>query len=326
MNKEPRMNPTCVRSIFVSDVHLGCRYARAEALLDFLKQHNPEYVYLVGDVIDGWQLKRRWHWRSEYNQIFHRLLELARHGTRICYAPGNHDSFLRDFLQDFGLVEVADQFIHQAADDSRYLVLHGDQFDNVELRAPWLSVVGGIAYDALLWADRQINRLRCWFGWERRAYSARIKASVKGAVKFVSRFEDRLAQHAQAENCDGVICGHIHTPTITRHDGFTYCNTGDWIENCTLDLPQITALTQFGCSAIIRPSSVHGACREPIAPGKAINKFLTFCSYTLHPPASQCKGLRTSRPVVTCAQETASVGDPDLSGFSLGFKGVLRCK
>jgi UDP-2,3-diacylglucosamine pyrophosphatase LpxH len=233
MNKEPRMKPTCVRSIFVSDVHLGCRYAQAEALLSFLMQHNPEYVYLVGDVIDGWQLKRRWHWRSEYNQIFHRLLELARRGTRICYAPGNHDSFLRHFLQDFGLVEVADQFIHQAADDSRYLVLHGDQFDNVELRAPWLSVVGGIAYDVLLWADRQINGLRRWFGWERRAYSARIKARVKGAVRFVSRFEDRLARHAQTEHCDGVICGHIHTPTITRHKGFTYCNTGDWIENCS---------------------------------------------------------------------------------------------
>ena len=233
MSKEPKMNLTRVRSIFVSDVHLGCRYAHADALLDFLKQHDPEYVYLVGDVIDGWQLKRRWYWQPEYNQIFYRLIELSRQGTRVCYAPGNHDSFLRHFLQDFGLIEVADQFIHRAADDSRYLVLHGDQCDDVELRAPWLSVVGSIAYDVLLWADRQINRLRRWFGWQRRSYSANVKARVKGAVRFISRFEDRLAKRALAEQCDGVICGHIHTPTITRHEGITYCNTGDWVENCS---------------------------------------------------------------------------------------------
>lgn len=233
MNKEPKMETTYIRSIFVSDVHLGCRYAQAEAFLSFLMQHTPEYVYLVGDVIDGWELKRRWHWRSEYNQIFHRLLELAREGTQICYAPGNHDAFLRHFLQDFGLVDVADQFIHRAADDRRYLVLHGDQFDNVELRAPWLSVVGSVAYDVLLWAEWQINRLRRWCGWQRRSYSAPVKARVKGAMRFVSRFEDRLARHAHTEHCDGVICGHIHTPVITRHQGITYCNTGDWIENCS---------------------------------------------------------------------------------------------
>ncbi|MCL4206455.1 MAG: UDP-2,3-diacylglucosamine diphosphatase [Pirellulaceae bacterium] len=257
MSREPKMNVTRVRSIFVSDVHLGCRYAHAGALLDFLMQHDPEYVYLVGDVIDGWQLKRRWHWRPEYNQIFHRLIDLARQGTRVCYAPGNHDAFLRSFLQDFGLIEVADQFIHRAADDSRYLVLHGDQFDDVELRAPWLSVVGSVAYDVLLWADRQINRLRRWFGWARRSYSADVKARVKGAVKFVSHFEDRLARHAVAERCDGVICGHIHTPTITRHQGITYCNTGDWVENCSALVEH-----QDGRMQILRFASHAGASAE----------------------------------------------------------------
>jgi UDP-2,3-diacylglucosamine pyrophosphatase LpxH len=202
-------------------------------LLSFLQQHDPEYVYLVGDFIDGWRLKKSWHWRPEYNQIFHRLIDLSRGGARVCYAPGNHDSFLRHFLHDFGLIEVADQFIHRAADDRRYLVLHGDQFDDVELRAPWLSVAGSFAYDLLMWTNQQLNRLRRWFGWGSYALSARVKSRVKQAVRFISHFEDRLTEHARAEQCDGIICGHIHTPTIIQHDGVTYCNTGDWVENCS---------------------------------------------------------------------------------------------
>jgi UDP-2,3-diacylglucosamine pyrophosphatase LpxH len=222
-----------VRSIFVSDVHLGYRHARAEAFLDFLQRHEPEHVYLVGDFIDGWRLRRSWHWQADYNRIFQHLLRWSLDGVIIRYTPGNHDGFLRHFLHHFGCIEVADEFIHRGADERRYLVMHGDQFDDHHLRSPWLSAIGGKAYDLLVWADHQLNRLRERLGWPRRAYSAEVKSRIKRAVRFVSDFEQRLAMHARQRRCDGVICGHVHTPTIAQHDGIVYCNTGDWVENCT---------------------------------------------------------------------------------------------
>jgi UDP-2,3-diacylglucosamine pyrophosphatase LpxH len=222
-----------VRSIFVSDVHLGCKYCHAETLSAFLEEHEPEYVYLVGDFIDGWRLKRVWHWRPAYDRIFQRLLELAMMGAQIRYTPGNHDAFLRNFPHDFGFLEIADELVHRSADHRYYLVTHGDQFDNVELRAQWLSVLGSFGYDLLMWINRIINRLRRWLRLEACAFTSRVKSKVKQAVKFISNYEKRLAEHARKQECDGVICGHIHTPVITKCDGITYCNTGDWVENCS---------------------------------------------------------------------------------------------
>jgi UDP-2,3-diacylglucosamine pyrophosphatase LpxH len=222
-----------IRSIFVSDVHLGTKYCHAEALAVFLQEHEPEYIYLVGDFIDGWSLKRAWHWRPAYNRILHRLLELAMMGSQIRYAPGNHDAFLRTFCQDFGFLEIADELVHHSADNRYYLVTHGDQFDNIELRAQWLSVLGSLGYDFLIWVNRIINRLRRCLRLEACAFTSAVKSKVKQAVKFISRFEERLAAYARKHKCDGVICGHIHTPTITTCDGITYCNTGDWVENCS---------------------------------------------------------------------------------------------
>ncbi len=225
--------PRRVRTLFVSDVHLGCRFAHAEAFLRCLESYEPETLYLVGDFIDGWRLQKKWHWQPVYNQILRRLWQLGESGTLLRYAPGNHDNFLRHFLLDFGFLEIQDEFIHQAVDGRRFVVLHGDQFDNVELRAQWLSVLGSFGYDGLMWLNGQINAWRKRLGWRPWQFSGSVKKCVKQAVNFVSNFEERLSQHAKKNGCHGVICGHVHTPTHVLRDGVTYFNTGDWVENCT---------------------------------------------------------------------------------------------
>jgi UDP-2,3-diacylglucosamine pyrophosphatase LpxH len=220
-----------VRSVFLSDTHLGCRYAQAESLLDFLLQIQPDYLYLVGDIIDGWRLAKSWHWRPAFTRVLGRLIALGQAGTQVRYAPGNHDAFLRDFLHDFGLLDIADEFVHYTADERRLLVLHGDRFDTVEIRAQWLSVVGAAAYDTLMWSNCQVNRLRRLAGYEPSHFSGWVKRRVKRAVRFVSHFEERLARHGREMHCDGVVCGHVHTPQVANYAGLAYFNTGDWVEN-----------------------------------------------------------------------------------------------
>jgi len=225
--------PRKVRSLFVSDVHLGCRYAQAEAFLAFLETQEPECLYLVGDFIDGWRLRKSWHWQPVYTRILRRLFELAERGTLLRYAPGNHDNFLRHFLLDFGFMEIQNEFIHQAIDGRRFLVLHGDQFDNVEQRAQWLSVLGSVGYDTLTWTNGLVNRVRKACGQRPWQFSSYAKTIVKRAVTFVSNFEEQLTKHAIDNQCQGVICGHVHTPMRTSRGGIAYFNTGDWVENGT---------------------------------------------------------------------------------------------
>jgi UDP-2,3-diacylglucosamine pyrophosphatase LpxH len=220
-----------VRSIFLSDLHLGCQYSRAGELLTWLEGREPEYLYLVGDIIDGWRLRRKWHWQPEYSQLLRRLMEFAASGTQIRYTPGNHDAFLRPFVSDLGCVEIADEFTHATADGRQFLVLHGDQFDNVELRAQWLSRIGSVAYDSLLFIASGVGRLQQRLGLPVSDVAGNVKRRVKQAVRFVSSYEERLARHARESACDGIICGHVHTPTAARIDGVSYFNTGDWVEN-----------------------------------------------------------------------------------------------
>jgi UDP-2,3-diacylglucosamine pyrophosphatase LpxH len=205
--------------------------------LAFLHCHEPEFLYLVGDIIDGWRLKRSWYWRPVYNLIFERLLRLSAGGTRVRYTPGNHDAFLRPFVRDFGhvlgFVEIRDEFQHVAADGRRFLVLHGDQFDNIETQARWLSVVGAFAYDTLVWVNSMVNGVRRRLGLRNYPFSAHVKQRVKSAVTFVSDFERSLGEHARKNRCQGIICGHVHTPVISHQDGIVYCNTGDWVEHCS---------------------------------------------------------------------------------------------
>jgi len=221
-----------VRAVFVSDVHLGSKHSQADSLLELLNEYHPEHLYVVGDFIDGWKLKRRWRWRASYDGVFKRMLKLKAAGTQIHYAPGNHDAFLRDYLADYGVLEMRDRFVHVAADGRRFLVMHGDQFDKVEQSMQWLSLVGTYAYDLMLSTNYWINYAR-GKRYNRYAFSGMIKRRIKGLIRRVSQFESQLVEAAAEERCFGIICGHIHAPRILLLDNLAYINTGDWVENCT---------------------------------------------------------------------------------------------
>ena len=229
----PRERPSrVVRSLFVSDVHLGCKHSQAAEFLEMLERFEPEHLYIVGDFIDGWKLKRKWRWLPVYDRILQRMMALKRSGTKLMYTPGNHDSFLRGFLANFGVIDVRDRFIHTAADGRRYVVTHGDQFDRIEQSCQWLSLVASYAYDVLLTANRWGNRLR-GKKHDPYAFCGAIKRRVKRLVKHVSEFEGQLVDDARASDCDGIICGHIHAPRIMEIEDVAYLNTGDWVENCS---------------------------------------------------------------------------------------------
>ncbi len=222
------------RSIWISDVHLGTAGCQAEYLLDFLKHSESEYLYLVGDIIDGWALKRSWYWRQTHNDVIQKLLRKARHGTQITYLPGNHDEAARQFLGLlFGEIRIEDELIHTTADGRRLLVLHGDRFDGVVQCAKWLAIVGDRLYDLTLALNRHFNHIRGRFGLGYWSLSQFLKHKVKSAVSFVTRFEEAIAAEARSLGLDGAICGHIHKAEIRELDGILYCNDGDWVESLT---------------------------------------------------------------------------------------------
>jgi len=222
------------RSIWISDVHLGTRGCKAEFLLDFLKNTESEYLYLVGDMIDGWRLKRSWYWPQAHNDVVQKLLRKARKGCKVIYVPGNHDEFARGYTDfAFGEVEVLDEAIHTAADGKRFLILHGDEFDGVVQYAKWLAHLGDHAYTLAL----AINH---WFNWARRqlgypywSLSAYLKHKVKNAVQYIANFEQAMADVARLRGVDGVICGHIHHAELRQFGEITYANDGDWVESCS---------------------------------------------------------------------------------------------
>ncbi len=222
------------RTLFLSDVHLGSKACQATALLDFLKHHDAETIYLVGDIVDGWRLRSAWYWPQAHNDVVQKLLRKARKGTRVVYLPGNHDEFLRGFYgTHFGGIEVCDTAIHEAADGRRYLVIHGDVFDVVVANARWLAHLGDWAYEAALWASRHVSTVRRRFGLTYWSLSAWAKRRVKNAVNFIGRFEEALATEARRLGVEGVVCGHIHSAALHDMDGLVYVNTGDWVESCT---------------------------------------------------------------------------------------------
>ncbi|MBN7759654.1 UDP-2,3-diacylglucosamine diphosphatase [Nitratireductor aquibiodomus] len=222
------------RALFISDIHLGSKPAKAEFLIDFLRYHDAEQIYLVGDIVDGWRLKRSWHWPAAHNDVVQKLLRKARKGTEITYIAGNHDEFLRSFQGvHFGGIVVADRVIHEAADGRKFLVIHGDQFDQVVHNVRWLAYLGDKAYDLAIVVNRVIARVRRILGRPYWSFSSWAKIKVKKAIKFISSFQDVLAQEAQRSEVDGVICGHIHHAAMEDIRGVTYMNTGDWVESCT---------------------------------------------------------------------------------------------
>lgn len=222
------------RTIFISDVHLGSKAAQTDLLLDFLRHHEADTIILVGDIVDGWRLKRSWHWPQGCNDVVQKLLRKARKGCRIVYIPGNHDEFLRDFPgMHFGGIEVAERIIHEAADGKKYLVLHGDEFDVVVRNARLLAYLGDWAYDAAIALNVVLAAIRRRLGMPYWSFSAWAKLQVKHAVNFIGEFQRIVAEEARKSEVDGVICGHIHHAVMEDIDGIHYVNTGDWVESCT---------------------------------------------------------------------------------------------
>ena len=222
------------RTIFLSDVHLGTRHSQAEMLLDFLRHTESHHLFLVGDIIDNWALKRSWYWAQSHNDVIQKLLRKARKGTQITYIPGNHDEHFRDFCgQRFGSVAVRMEAVHTTADGKRYLVMHGDKFDGVVLYAKWLAHLGDVAYANAIKVNTVFNRIRRRVGLPYWSLSAFLKNRVKRAVEFVGNFEDAVVRNAREARVDGVVCGHIHTAESREIDGIHYCNDGDWVESCT---------------------------------------------------------------------------------------------
>jgi len=222
------------RTIWISDTHLGTAGCQAEMLLDFLKSTDCETLYLVGDIIDGWQLRKGWYWPPRHNDIVRCVLKKAKHGTRVIYVPGNHDEAFRDYVGlNLGGVELAQEALHTTADGRKLLVLHGDEFDGVVMYARWLAFLGDYAYTLLLKVNGVLNRVRKRMGLPYWSLSSELKKRVKNAVQFISSFEQAVAHAAVERGANGVVCGHIHTAEIRKIGDVTYYNDGDWVESCT---------------------------------------------------------------------------------------------
>ncbi len=221
-----------LRAVFISDIHLGTPGCQADALLDFLKHHPSDTLYLVGDIVDGWQMRRRWFWPQSHNDVVQKLLRRARKGCRVVFVPGNHDEFARQFDgMHFGGIEVANEAVHTTADGRHLWVIHGDHFDGVIQCAKWLAHVGDWAYGVTLELNRHFNRIRHKLGMPYWSLSQYLKHKVKRAVSHVNDFERAVAAEARERGYHGVVCGHIHRPEMRLIDGTLYANDGDWVES-----------------------------------------------------------------------------------------------
>jgi len=222
------------RAIWISDIHLGTKGCQAQLLLEFLRETESEYLFLVGDIIDGWRLSKAWYWPQAHNDVVQKILRKARKGTKVIYIPGNHDEGFRQFRGiEFGHIRIAGEFIHTLKDGRRFLITHGDKFDVVINYAKWLALVGDFAYRAAIMLNAWFNAARRKFGFSYWSLSAYLKYKVKNAVEFIGDYETALAAEARRRGVHGIICGHIHHAEMREIDGVIYCNDGDWVESCT---------------------------------------------------------------------------------------------
>jgi UDP-2,3-diacylglucosamine pyrophosphatase LpxH len=232
--EEPGAARQPLRSLFISDIHLGSRGCRADALLGLLARVRVEQLVVIGDLIDFWSLRRSFYWPASHTAVMHRLLAHAREGVRVIYVPGNHDAEMREFAgSTFGRVEVQRHHVHRTARGEQLLVLHGDEFDGIVKCAPWLARLGSHIYDATLELNRHLNRLRSALGYSYWSLASYLKMRVPNAQADIDAFEQAAVQEAMRRGLDGVICGHIHRPRLRSIDGLLYCNDGDWVENCS---------------------------------------------------------------------------------------------
>jgi UDP-2,3-diacylglucosamine pyrophosphatase LpxH len=251
--------PTRWRSIWISDVHLGTRHAQVGPLLEFLRTTRSDYLYIVGDLVDGWELRKSWYWEDSYNTLIQKILRKNRKRTRVVYITGNHDEFLESFLGlRFGGLRLVREAIHEAADGRRYLVIHGHQFDGLTHFNRLLERVGSEVYNWILDLNLWFNRLRRRLGLGYWSLAAYLKSKAKSSVQYVTGYEEAMVRLAQAHQVDGIICGHIHRAEMRNIGGLEYLNCGDWVESCTAlveDFSGHFSLIHF------HENSVHGAGR-----------------------------------------------------------------
>jgi UDP-2,3-diacylglucosamine pyrophosphatase LpxH len=246
-----------VRAIFISDIHLGTRGCQAERLLEFLRDHEADHVFLIGDIIDFWAMSRSIHWSAAQNTVVQKLLRRARHGENVIIIPGNHDEALREYTgTSFGDIHVEREYVHTAADGKRYLLIHGDEFDQVTRHHRWVAILGDIAYNGLVlanvwlsWLRRRLNRPGYW------SLAGYAKRKVKSAVNFIFNFEDSVIQAARERGFDGVICGHIHSATLRNTGEIAYINCGDWVDSCTAIVEHFDGRMELIQHSIQMPSS-----------------------------------------------------------------------
>lgn len=223
-----------VKTVWISDVHLGNIDSKVDYLLDFLDALNCETLYLVGDIIDMWSMQRTFYWPASHNQVLRKIMSMARDGVRVIYIPGNHDRVFRDYVgEQFGGIEVRRDYVHTTVDGRRLFVMHGDELDDVIRFSRFTQIIGDSAYGLLLTITRWTNGARRYFGCSYWSLSNYLKTRVSKAAQAIRHFENAAIHWAKSEGYDGVVCGHIHHNNIRHEDGILYCNDGDWMESCT---------------------------------------------------------------------------------------------
>jgi UDP-2,3-diacylglucosamine pyrophosphatase LpxH len=234
MHDPDRTQKIHLRSVFVSDVHLGSRDCRARELLKFLESIEADYLFLVGDIVDFWSLRRSFYWPEAHNEVLRAILAMAKEGTQVIYVPGNHDENIREFCGSlFGNVSIRRRYVHATADGREFLVMHGDEFDSAVKCSRWLARFGATAYEFMMRINRGVNECRRVFGLPHWSLATYLKLRLPNAVRYVEAFEHAAAQAARSRNLAGIVCGHIHRPGLRQIDGVLYCNDGDWVESCT---------------------------------------------------------------------------------------------
>ena len=256
------------RTGWISDVHLGTRGCRADALLEFLRDNEFETLYLVGDLLDIWSLRRKRYWPQSHNDVIQKLLRKSRKGTRLVYIPGNHDDFIAEFPGDFGNIEIVPHALHIAADGRRIFVMHGHELDTVVQNMGWLAHAGDVGYQLLLHVNRPVHWVRNLMGLPPWSLSAYVKSRVKNAVSSIGNFEEAIGRYAEDHGAQAVLCGHIHTPAVRQIGAITYYNSGDWVESCTALVEdgagRITLLHQTGLAPAAETPDLFAAAAAPV--------------------------------------------------------------
>lgn len=250
------------RTAWISDIHLGTKGSNAEGLLRFLRDNEFETLYVVGDLIDIWQLKRGIYWPQLHSDVIQKILRKGRKGTRVIYIPGNHDEFVVGFFGCYGAVEICQNHIHTTASGKSLLVMHGHELDAVVQNIKWLAHLGDLGYQLLLGLNRPINFVRRLLGKEYWSLSAYVKKNVKNAVSFIGKFEEAIVRYSREYKVQGVVCGHIHSPAIRNIDSVEYYNCGDWVESCTALVEKMDGTIELLYLAQ-QPATSHQSQDEP---------------------------------------------------------------